>query len=252
MCRVGIIKSNVGCASVLRVSTVVAVLLSGGCAEGFPLAHEAVGWSAAGVAGSASETPVAGGGDPGMAMYDSAEGVASEPDPLAGEPCAVGEERVCTCADTGTEGMRSCLPDIASPAGGYFTACEGCPPPAPAEDGLDGGDGDMLEDSGGAESCAESCAAPEVCLNYECCTPVITVAACNQDQCGILDDGCGGTIDCSHVCGTNSQCMGGRCIPICVPTACRDCGLVGLQGGCCKADGTCGCPGGLLGGGSCI
>lgn len=249
MGRVGILKRYVGWVWVLRVSAVGAGLLLGGCAEGFPMAQRAQFGLSGGQAGSPSESAPYG-EDAGMTPDDDPEDVGSEA--AESEPCAVGEVRVCTCEDTGTEGLRRCVPDISTPAGGFFSACEGCPPPAPAEDGVDAGDGEPLEESGGAEGCAEPCAVPAVCLNEECCTPVITIAACSQDQCGILDDGCGGTIDCSHVCGANAVCTGGQCVPVCVPTACPDCGLVGLQGGCCKADGTCGCPGGLLGGGSCL
>jgi flagellin-like protein len=74
-------------------------------------------------------------------------------------------------------------------------------------------------DGCGGESCG-SCASG-ICYNSKCCVP----KTCSPGNCGIIDDGCGGSLNCGkcspgQICNNNNQC--------CVPKTCSpgNCGTI--------------------------
>lgn len=86
--------------------------------------------------------------------------------------------------------------------------------------------GDTFDSCGDPITCPDNCSqqsAGGVCLEGWCCSPKLE---CAPEDCGVVDNGCGGTIDCTgNSCGTES-CVDGRCCTAdpgaCVETECGD------------------------------
>jgi hypothetical protein len=73
--------------------------------------------------------------------------------PYMGEPCRMGDSAPCACSP-GSEGMKICRFDRASPTQGTFSGCENCSAPPPVDDPGDvmtrAGTGGRAAGSGGA------------------------------------------------------------------------------------------------------
>jgi hypothetical protein len=68
--------------------------------------------------------------------------------PYAGEPCRMGETAPCVCSP-GSDGMKICRFDAASPTDGTYSGCENCTTRPPADNS---GDVMTRAGSGGASS----------------------------------------------------------------------------------------------------
>jgi hypothetical protein len=68
------------------------------------------------------------------------------------------------------------------------------------------------------------CSTGQSCYNSACCTPKSKAVACGNMVCGVVSNGCGGTINCG-TCSAGYTCQSGSCIPTCSPNqglACDD------------------------------
>jgi hypothetical protein len=85
---------------------------------------------------------------------------------------------------------------------------------------------------GAGHTCVSACTGGQVCFQSACCTPT----TCGAQDCGMLSDDCGGTLDCGP-CPTTTTTSSTTTTTSCTPTTCSatDCGP--------KADG---CGGTLL------
>jgi hypothetical protein len=91
----------------------------------------------------------------------------------------------------------------------------------------------------------KKCMANEDCETMSCDSTMhcacVPTATCEDMECGVKPDGCGGMLTCPTMCGATQSCnRDKRCQ--CDASKCpsKDCGGV-LPSGCCKSDGSCGC-----------
>ena len=121
------------------------LVLVSGCASGYDdgTKPNAAVRNASGIrAGQGGSAPQA--GSPGAPAGSGGSANA----PYTGEPCEMGQTETCACEQAGTEGVRVCRFDRASPTDGTFSACENCMPLAPTM--ADEGDVMARAGSGGA------------------------------------------------------------------------------------------------------
>jgi hypothetical protein len=103
-------------------------------------------------------------------------------------------------------------------------------------------------------SCSENGVINDVIDGGPTCTPLTCAGA--SAECGVLSDGCGGTLNCG-TCGDGDRCGTGsdanQCVPICTPMTCTELGAgCGMQGDGCGGSidcGTCSVAGESCGGG---
>ena len=150
---------------------------------------------------------------------------ANEDEPCDGQCCAYGEacvDGVCQLLGYDCEGKACGMPDG---VGGF---CDG-PCPGPDEICVNANCICAFETCGGG-----CCDEDEVCHDEACCQPV-TCAAYGAVECGILEDGCGGLLDCgtcpvAEICGDDLTCV---CeFEVCGDACCGE-GKICLGGACC-------------------
>ena len=170
--------------------------------------------------------------------------------PYTGESCTMGETQPCVCADTGTEGSRSCFFDERSPTQGSLSECGDCaPPPEPeAGTGAMAGSTGMEPEAGGGgmDDTAGTTGGLSASAGMS--------SAAGQSAGGSMAGGSGGTSgDMSGSGGLSGGAgvsggagsggdggSGGEPEPQeCRESACPSCPL--LQVRCCERDGDCGC-----------
>ena len=123
-----------------------------------------------------------------------------------------------------------------------------CSTPGCDDDAKNGEETDVDCGGGDCPGCANNraCSDDDDCMSESCeddkcaCKPL---EECGDTECGQKPDGCGGMVDCSHTCGGDEMCEANACVamPACVAGDCPRCNFF-LSAGCCKTDGTCGCP----------
>ena len=103
---------------------------------------------------------------------------------FVGDPCAQGAMEPCICDDAVAMGQRICLANAASPSGGAFSECRGCPAALPdagaAGEGGAGGSGGASGMSAGTGGMTGGTAGAPACM----CTDAL--ACCRDDgTCGV-------------------------------------------------------------------
>jgi hypothetical protein len=149
-------------------------------------------------------------------------------------PCADGDN--CLSADDCQNGYCSGLFECASPA------CDDGDQNGTETDEDCGGDdcapcmnGRMCEDN---DDCASN-----ACTDNECeCLVMTADEACDDDECGMKSDGCGGMVTCPLQCESGFECTSNACTmipPMCVVSQCPDCdGFLAQR---CCIQNQCGC-----------
>jgi hypothetical protein len=148
-------------------------------------------------------------------------------------------------------------------------ACAGVKPTASTQPPTDGGAADMAPPSGGPDAPVVVDARPNVpdvsIVEGGTCTPSVTCNPPNGRYCGVIGNGCFGTIDCGASCATGEVCDNGLCVggASCMPLACtvtngQYCGTVGngcgraMDCGVCDSSLVCSAGGVCIPGAGCV
>ncbi len=154
--------------------------------------------------------------------------------PIIGDPCTRGDTPACPCVDSPAQGQRFCIADAASPSGGFFSECLGCPPPMPdagnpcsntVKDGFE-----TATDYGGTD--CGPCAIGDACVMASDCMS----GACEGELCVPESAGTGGASGASGAGATSGATASGGTGGMDAPDQCTCNGFLA----CCRRDGSCG------------
>lgn len=178
-------------------------MLAAGCAIGSP--------DAAGAESSLLPMPMGGAGAGGVGGVGGGgtggAGGTVTPDPpdagmamFVGDPCAQGAMEPCACESSDVMGQRICLANAASPSGGAFSECRGCPAALPdageageggiggagGASGMSGGTGGASGMSGGTGGMIGGTGGTAGTAGAPACSCMDALACCRDDgSCGV-------------------------------------------------------------------